>query len=99
VKNISARAGDEVVEVYVSRGQTPEDPMRELCGIKRIHLAAGTGSDVQFTVSLRPLIEAQPTAGAAQAAAATAAAGKITFSVGGGQPLPGTQFVQTAVQP
>jgi len=100
VRNISTRAGDEVVEVYVSRGQTPEDPMRELCAIKRIHLAAGAGSDVQFTVSLRPLIEAQPTGGAAAAAAAAAAApGKITFSVGGGQPLPGTQFVQTAVQP
>lgn len=86
VKNTSARDGDEVVEAYVSRGTSAEDPIRELEGIKRIHLRAGASSDVQFAIDLAP-------------AAGAAAAGKITFSVGGGQPLPGTHFVQTSLQP
>jgi beta-glucosidase len=98
VKNASGRAGDEVVEVYVSRGAGPADPIRELCGVKRVHLAAGKSSDVQFDVDLAPLPEgASDTASGTQTAGPTA--GKITFSVGGGQPLAGTQFVETAVQP
>jgi beta-glucosidase len=101
VKNASARDGDEVVEVYVSRGQSAADPIRELCGIQRIHLQAGQARDVQFTVALTPAPGAPGSASGAQApaASATAPAGKITFSVGGGQPLPGTQFVEGVVQP
>jgi len=41
---------------------------------------------VQFTVALTTL-------------PAAASAGKIIVSVGGGQPLPGTQFVEGVVQP
>jgi beta-glucosidase len=96
VKNVSAREGDEVVEVYASRGSTPEDPIRELCGIERIHLLAGRARDVQFAVDLTTPLGAPDSASGAQA---TTAAGKITFSVGGGQPLPGAHFVESAVQP
>jgi beta-glucosidase len=102
VKNTSARDGDEVVEAYVSRGMTASDPIRELVGIKRIHLQAGASSDVQFTIDLSPALGAPASASGAQSPAATATAGatgKITFSVGGGQPLPGTQFVEASVQP
>lgn len=98
VRNISKRDGDEVVELYVSRGTGADDPIRELRGIKRIHLQAGATSDVQFTADLTPTEGAPDSASGAPAAMATAA-GKITFSVGGGQPLPGAQFVETSVQP
>jgi beta-glucosidase len=94
VKNTSTRDGDEVVEAYVSRGMTASDPIRELEGIKRIHLQAGAASDVQFTIDLTP-----PPGAPGSASGARAAAGKITFSVGGGQPLPGAQFVEATVQP
>jgi beta-glucosidase len=96
VKNVSAREGDEVVEVYASRGSTPEDPIRELCGMDRVHLLAGQARDVQFAVDLTTPLGAPDSASGAQA---TTAAGKITFSVGGGQPLPGAHFVESAVQP
>jgi beta-glucosidase len=100
VKNKSARDGDEVVEVYVSHGAGAADPIRELCGIQRIHLVAGQARDVQFTVALNAPPGAPDSASGAQAAGAAAEpAGKITFSVGGGQPLPGTQFVEGVVQP
>jgi beta-glucosidase len=86
VKNESGRDGDEVVEVYVSRAAGAAYPIRELCGLERIHLLAGQERDVQFTVALTTLPAAAP-------------AGKIIVSVGGGQPLPGTQFVEGVVQP
>jgi beta-glucosidase len=96
VKNTSARDGDEVVEAYVSRGMSASDPIRELEGIKRIHLNAGAASDVQFTIDLAPTLGAPDSASGAPAAAP---AEKIKFSVGGGQPLPGAQFVEATVQP
>jgi beta-glucosidase len=86
VKNESERDGDEVVEVYVSRAAGAAYPIRELCGLERIHLQAGQARDVQFTVALTTLPAAAP-------------AGKIIVSVGGGQPLPGTRFVEGVVQP
>jgi beta-glucosidase len=98
VKNISTRDGDEVVEVYVSRGQSAGDAIRELEGIKRIHLEAGAASDVEFSVDLTPRLGAADSASGAQPASGAAPA-NITFSVGGGQPLPGAQFVEATVQP
>ncbi|MGB6430568.1 MAG: glycoside hydrolase family 3 C-terminal domain-containing protein, partial [Candidatus Acidiferrales bacterium] len=95
VKNVSQRDGDEVVEVYASYGAGPDHPIRELEAIKRIHLQAGASSDVQFDIELSSAPGAPDSASGAQPAAQ---AGKITFSVGGGQPLPGAQFVETSVR-
>ena len=100
VKNESGRDGDEVVEVYVSRAAGAAYPIRELCGLERIHLLAGQERDVQFTVALTtPPGAADSAIGAQASGAAAASAGKIIVSVGGGQPLPGTQFVEGVVQP
>ena len=96
VNNVGRLEGDEVVELYVSRGQQPEDPIRELYGIRRIHLLPAQIRRVEFTVDLSTPPGA---AGAADAAKPAAAAGPITFSVGGGQPLPGAAFEQRTVQP
>jgi beta-glucosidase len=95
VKNVSQRDGDEVVEVYASYGEGPDRPIRELEGIKRIHLQAGASSDVQFDIELSNTPGAPDSASGSQPAVS---AGKVTFSVGGGQPLPGAQFVETSVR-
>jgi beta-glucosidase len=80
VQNTSSREGDEVVQVYVSRGsEAPEDPVRELRGFERIRLAAEQAAVVRF--HLPP----------------EAAGPKARVSVGGGQPLPGTQFVEAVL--
>src|SRR4029450_1185409 len=49
VRNISARDGDEVVQLYAAGGGAG-DPIRELKGFRRVHLRAGAGEVVQFTV-------------------------------------------------
>jgi beta-glucosidase len=51
VKNVGARAGDEVVQLYVA----PLDPKRprasrELRGAKRLSLQPGESGDVRFTI-------------------------------------------------
>jgi beta-glucosidase len=50
VKNDSAREGDEVVQLYVSGGGAPDDPIRQLRGFQRIHLRAGESRNVEFTI-------------------------------------------------
>jgi len=49
VRNISARDGDEVVQLYVSGG--PGEEIRSLRGFQRIHLKAGESRAVKFTLS------------------------------------------------
>lgn len=77
VTNTSARAGDEVVQLYVSgpaRGAT--DPIRELKEFTRLHLRGGESRDVSFVLAR----DALPN-------------GRATISVGGGQPLAGVPHV------
>jgi beta-glucosidase len=50
VKNASARAGDEVVQLYVGGGAGEESPIRSLRGFQRIHLRAGEQRKVSFTL-------------------------------------------------
>jgi len=50
VRNTSARHGDEVVQLYVNGGGQATDPVRELKGFTRIHLAPGEARDVAFPV-------------------------------------------------
>jgi beta-glucosidase len=46
VKNDSKRPGDEVVQLYVTGGSA----IRQLCGFRRVHLAAGESREVEFTL-------------------------------------------------
>ncbi len=92
VENKSGRDGDEVAELYISRGQTAGDAIRELRGLQRIQLKAHEGRDVEFVVNIAPL-------DAADSPQPAPAAGLFTVSVGGGQPLPGVQYVETTVRP
>jgi beta-glucosidase len=50
VRNTSARAGDEVVQLYVAGGSEPGAPIRSLRGFQRIHLRAGESREVTFTL-------------------------------------------------
>jgi beta-glucosidase len=50
VKNVSARDGDEVVQLYVVGGSGEQVPIRSLRGFRRIHLSAGESQEVSFTL-------------------------------------------------
>jgi beta-glucosidase len=50
VKNVSARDGDEVVQLYVVGGSGEQAPIRSLRGFRRIHLSAGESQEVSFTL-------------------------------------------------
>jgi beta-glucosidase len=54
VKNDSNREGDEVVQVYVSRGGSG-DAIRELRGFRRVHLKAGETREVEFEIPSQDL--------------------------------------------
>jgi beta-glucosidase len=56
VKNTGKRAGDEVVQLYVSdREATVPVPTRKLVGFKRINLKAGASQKVSFAIDPRDL--------------------------------------------
>ncbi len=57
VRNDSPRAGDEVVQLYVSGRQGAGNAIRQLRGFQRIHLAAGESRNVEFTLSSGDLPE------------------------------------------
>jgi beta-glucosidase len=51
VENVGDRAGDEVVQVYVSdMAASTTVPIRQLQGFRRVHLAAGEKTAVSFTL-------------------------------------------------
>jgi len=51
VKNTGARAGEEVVQLYIGlRGTSVARPVRELKGFKRVMLNAGETQRVEFTI-------------------------------------------------
>lgn len=52
VRNTSARAGDEVVQLYLRNVVAPvAQPVLALAGFQRVHLAAGEARDVRFTLT------------------------------------------------
>jgi beta-glucosidase len=81
VKNLGARDGDAVAELYVT---TPKSgggqPLRSLIGVARTHLAAGESRTVNFTVSPRDLSSVDAAGGRA------VEPGVYKLWVGGGQP-------------
>jgi beta-glucosidase len=80
VRNTGARAGDEVVEVYVQGPPSPVAPLRALAGFKRVHLAPGEARRVAFSLDARALSQVDATG------ARRVEPGIYRISVGGGQP-------------
>ena len=85
VKNVGQRAGDEVVQLYVSdvKASVPV-PRRHLEGFRRIHLNPGQKKTVTFTLADNQL------ACYDDAGKPFIEPGEFQISVGGGQPGPGT---------
>jgi len=82
VQNTGARAGDEVVQLYVRHpGATGRVARHALEGFRRINLVAGARQTVQFTLSPRQLSRVDAQGRRAEAP------GKVQLFVGGGQPL------------
>jgi beta-glucosidase len=80
VKNASQRAGDEVVELYLSFPKLPGAPLRALRGFTRVHLSAGEQRHVKLTLEPRDLSYVN------EAGDRLVAAGNYVITVGGGQP-------------
>lgn len=80
VRNTGARAGDEVVEVYLTASGVPLAPLRALVAFRRVHLAPGQSRQVEFTLSPRELSSVDA------AGHRAVVAGSYRLFVGGGQP-------------
>lgn len=80
VRNAGKVAGDAVTEVYVTPPQNGVNPLRELRGFNRVHLAPGESREVRFTLTPRDLslVNAQ--------GARSVAPGDYSIFVGGSQP-------------
>jgi beta-glucosidase len=92
VKNSGAKAGDEVVQLYLSIVGAEKAPIRSLKGFTRIHLSAGQETTVRFRLSPRDLALADED-GTFRIAPAT-----YTLWVGGGQPNTGTSDISASFQ-
>jgi beta-glucosidase len=83
VTNTGAKAGDEVVQLYLSFPDLPGRPLRALRGFQRVHLEAGASQKLRFELLPRDLSmvteEGEP----------IVAEGFYAISVGGGQPNTG----------
>ena len=86
VKNTSERAGDEVVELYLSFPKLTGAPLRALRGFNRVHLGPGESKRVALTLDPRDLSYVN------EAGDRLVGAGDYTVTVGGGQP--GTSAAQ-----
>ena len=77
---MSARAGDEVVELYISFPKLPGAPLRALRGFSRVHLKAGESQHVKLTLQPRDLSYVN------EAGDRYVGAGDYTITAGGGHP-------------
>ncbi len=80
VANLSDRDGDDVVELYLVPPQQPGNPIRELRGFQRVHIAKGATEHVHLTLRPRDLSFVNP------AGDRLIAAGRYELVVGDGQP-------------
>jgi beta-glucosidase len=80
VTNAGKRDGEEVVQVYVSHPGVAAAPVRALKGFQRIFLKAGESKLIQFDLRADDLSVVDENGKLVQPA------GKISISVGGGQP-------------
>jgi len=81
VENVGARAGDEVVQLYVTdRAASCRVPHRDLRGFRRLHLAPGKSQRIELGLSARDLSLID------EAGRRRLEPGAFTISVGGSQP-------------
>lgn len=93
VENTGEMAGDEVVQIYVSKvGNSEEKAIRTLKEFKRIHLMAGEKKVVSIALNAIDL------GGYTEQGEKYTAPGKYVISVGGGQPSELTGFTGKSVQ-
>jgi len=91
VKNTGARAGDEVVELYLTFPKAPGTPIRALRSFQRVHLDAGATQHVHFDLSPRDL------SSVTEAGDRVVSAGAYVINVGGAQPTPSSTTASTVV--
>jgi len=92
VTNTGARAGDEVVQLYVSHPDAPfRVPMRALKDFRRIHLKPGETTTVAFALDSAALGVVDPDG------TSVVLPGSVLISVGGQQPLQGVRAATTGV--
>ncbi len=80
VKNTSQKAGDEVIQIYLTFPKLPGAPLRALRGFAHIHLDAGESRHVQLALQPRDLSYVN------DAGDRLITAGEYVVTVGGGQP-------------
>lgn len=80
VKNIGAYDADEVVQVYLSRKDIPDSPIRSLAAFQRVHLKKGETQKVTFKLNDRALSIVNNQGERA------ITPGTATLWIGGGQP-------------
>ncbi len=80
VKNTSQRAGDEVVELYLSFPKLPGAPLRALRGFTRVRMDAGEMRHIQLVLQPRDLSYVN------ESGVRVVGAGDYVITVGGGQP-------------
>ena len=80
VTNTGNRAGDEVVQIYLSNKRDFVTPIRSLKGFRRIHLQPGESQTVEFTLTGDDLSVVSPSGDL------TPMKGNVVLSIGGGQP-------------
>jgi beta-glucosidase len=88
VKNVSARDGDEVVELYLTFPKLAGAPVRALCGFTRVHVGAGQTAHVRLAVKPRHLSYVS------EAGDRVIGPGSYRLSIGGGQPNTGAAPVE-----
>jgi beta-glucosidase len=82
VRNTGKRAGDEVVELYLTPPATDVSAIHELRGFQRVHLDAGAVRHVRFELDPRRLSEVDA------AGKRSVQAGSYSAFIGGQQPAP-----------
>jgi beta-glucosidase len=87
VKNTSAVAGDEVVQVYLVFPKLSGSPLRALRGFQRVRLTPGATQHVRLTLTPRDLSMVN------EAGRRLVAAGSYALFIGGGQPGTGAAGV------
>jgi beta-glucosidase len=80
VRNTGARAGDEVVQVYLQYPPRAQSPLRSLVGFQRVTLQPGETRAVQFELTPRQLSDVD------RAGQRAVQPGDYRVFVGGGQP-------------
>jgi len=80
VTNTGKKAGDEVVQLYLTFPSVPGSPLKALRGFERIHLATGASQKVKFELNPRDMSMVT------EAGVPIVAEGAYTVTVGGGQP-------------